>query len=99
MTLWAMSYSDVPSGGAPEWQDFALLLARENERILKYASALATSGLGDIAAISPAVRCMSASHHLSLVVSTALSACAMQATVVDSPRFAARCGGDQRSSG
>jgi hypothetical protein len=41
-----------------------LLLARNCKARSKYASAFAASRSGDISAISPAVRLISASHHL-----------------------------------
>jgi hypothetical protein len=44
----------------------------------KCACAFAASGSGDISAISPAVRWISASHHVSLVVSAAVIASPMQ---------------------
>jgi hypothetical protein len=44
----------------------------------KYASAFPASGSGDVSAISPAVRWISASHHRSFVVSASVIASPMQ---------------------
>src|SRR3974377_222805 len=59
-------------------QDFSCCPRATASARSKYASAFAASGSGDISAISPAVRWMSASHHFSLVVSTAVIASPMQ---------------------
>jgi hypothetical protein len=45
---------------------------------LKYCCAFASSGFGDINAISPAMRWTSASHHFSSVASATVIASAMQ---------------------
>src|ERR1700688_4158482 len=58
--------------------DFACCLPATASARSKYDSAFAASGSGDISAISPAMRWISASHHLSLVVSTAVIASSMQ---------------------
>ena len=51
-------------------QDFACCWRATASARSKYASAFAASGSGDLSAISPAMRWTSASHHVSLVVST-----------------------------
>src|SRR5262245_6967254 len=59
-------------------QDFACCaLATESARS-KYVSAFAALGLCDSSVISPAMRWISASCHLSLVVSAAVMASSMQ---------------------
>src|SRR5208282_670902 len=59
-------------------QDFACCARATASARSKYASAFAPSGPGDFSAISPAMRWMPASHHVSLVVSTAVIASPMQ---------------------
>src|SRR5215470_19263060 len=59
-------------------QDFACCLRETASARSKYASAFAASGVGDFSAISPAMRLISASHHLSFAVSTAVIASPMQ---------------------
>src|SRR5271166_96763 len=59
-------------------QDFACCSRATASARSKYASALAASGSGASSAISPAMRWTSASHHVSLVVSTAVIASPMQ---------------------
>src|SRR5215470_5966960 len=59
-------------------QDFACWARATPSARSKYASAFAASGSGDSSAISPAMRWTSASHHLSLAVSTAVIVSPMQ---------------------
>src|SRR6202043_964063 len=59
-------------------QDFACCARAMAMARSKCASAFAASNLGDISAMSPATRWTSASHHFSLVVSTAVIASPMQ---------------------
>src|SRR6516164_10581194 len=59
-------------------QDFACCLRATMSARSKYALALASSRSGDVSAISPAARFISASHHLSLVVSIVVIASLMQ---------------------
>jgi hypothetical protein len=59
-------------------QDFAFCSRAMQRARSKCASAFAKSGPGANKVISPAVRCTSASDHLSLVVSTDLIASSMQ---------------------
>ena len=59
-------------------QDFACCLRATASARSKYASAFAAFSSGDSSTISPAMRWMSASHHFSLVVSTAVIASPMQ---------------------
>ena len=65
-------------GGAELLPGFGLLLVCDRERTVEIALCLCSVGApGDFSAISPAVRLTSASHHLSLVVSTAVVASTM----------------------
>jgi hypothetical protein len=57
--------------GGAEFQGFGLLLGATSSARSKYIWAFAASRSGERSAISPAMRCTSASHRLSLVVSTA----------------------------
>src|SRR5262249_45438329 len=59
-------------------QDFACCSRATASARAKYASAFASSGSGESSAISPPMRLTSASHHLSLAVSTAVIASPMQ---------------------
>src|SRR5690242_1988810 len=59
-------------------QDFACCALAIASARSKYSSALAASGSGESSAISPAMRLILASHHLSLAVSTAVIASPMQ---------------------
>src|SRR5262249_52551480 len=58
-------------------QDFACCALAAARARSKYSSAFAASGSGESSAISPAMRLTSASHHLSLALSTAASASPM----------------------
>ena len=59
-------------------QDFAFWARATPNARSKYACPLAISGLRAISEISPAMRLASASNHVSLLVSTAVSASPMQ---------------------
>src|SRR5208282_6889560 len=59
-------------------QDFACCARATASARSKYASAFTASGSGDISAISPAMRWISASNHVSLVVSIVVIASPMQ---------------------
>ena len=59
-------------------QDFAFCSRAMARARSKCASAFAASGSGNMSAILPAVRWISASHHFSLVVSIAVIASPMQ---------------------
>ena len=55
--------------GGAEFPRLGLLLTRDGEGALEIRSAFASSGSGDLSAVSPATRLISASVHLSLVAS------------------------------
>jgi hypothetical protein len=75
--------------GGAEFPGFGVLLARHRECAVEIG-AFAASGLGDLRAMSPAMRLTSASYHFSLVISAAIIAPPMQRQVFEFAKFRIR---------